>query len=57
MTNERKAELFDGAMNWVFSNMVYGDAADVVETLDDIGYTDEEIEEVLANSIFAEDEE
>jgi hypothetical protein len=57
MTNERKAELFDGAMNWVWEHMQYFDKEEVEMVLEYIGFTEEEIAEELAGSIYAEDEE
>ena len=47
MTNERKAELFGGAMSWVFSQLAYGDNTEIAEALEDIGFTDEEINEMF----------
>ena len=57
MTNERKAELFKGAMNWVWEHMEYFDKEEVEMALEHIGFTEEEIAEELADSIFAEDED
>lgn len=48
MTNERKAELFDKAMDWIFRHLAYGDRTEIEEALEDVGYTDEEIAEVFA---------
>jgi hypothetical protein len=55
MTNERKAELFDKAMGWIFEQLTYADRVDVEETLEDIGFTDEEIDEKLSE-MFDEEE-
>lgn len=57
MTNERKAKLFDGAMEWVWEHMEYFSKEEVEWALEHIGFTDEEIAEELADSIFAEDDE
>ena len=57
MTNERKAKLFDVAMEWVWEHMAYLDKEEVEMELEDIGFTDEEIAEELARGIFAEDDE
>ena len=43
MTNERKAELFDKALGWIYSHLEHGDETEYEETLEDIGFTDEEI--------------
>jgi hypothetical protein len=48
MTNERKAELFEGAMNLIYGHMTYGDATEIEETLEAVGFTSEEIADVLA---------
>jgi uncharacterized protein Smg (DUF494 family) len=49
MTDSRKAELFDKAMGWIFEQLTYADKLDIEETLEDIGFTDEEINEKLAD--------
>jgi hypothetical protein len=54
MTNTRKAELFDKAMGWIFKQLAYGDELTYDETLEEIGFTDEEIAVVLKD-IFEED--
>ena len=56
MTPERKAELFDGAMGWVYKHLVYGDETEYEETLEEIGFTEEEIAEQLSY-IFDDDKE
>ena len=56
MTNERKAELFDKAMGWIFRQLSYADEIEYVDALEEIGFTDEEITEEMAE-IFADDEE
>ena len=50
MTDARKAELFDGAMRLIYSHMTYGDATEIEEALEAVGFTDKEIAEVLAES-------
>ena len=45
MTNERKAELFDRAIEIILSHLIYADKLEYEETLEKIGYTDDEIEE------------
>ena len=56
MTNERKAELFDKAMSWIYSRLSYEYEAGYEETLEEIGFTDEEITEEMAQ-LFADEEE
>ena len=56
MTNERKAELFDRAMNWVYEHLVYADKAEYEENLENIGFTNDEIAEVL-KEVFDDEEE
>lgn len=56
MTNERKAELFDRAMSFIYSKLVYADETEYEETLEEIGFTDEEIAEELAY-IFTDEED
>lgn len=56
MTNERKAKLFDKAMDWIYGQLVYADRLLYEETLEEIGFTDEEITEEMAE-IFADDDE
>lgn len=56
MTNERKVELFDKAMDWIYRQLVYADRLQYEETLEEIGFTDEEIAEELRD-IFAENDE
>ena len=43
MTNKRKAELFDRAMSWIYEHLVYADETEYEETLENIGFTYEEI--------------
>lgn len=56
MTNERKAELFDAAMDWIYSRLAYEYEVGYEEALENIGFTDEEIDDVL-KVMFADDEE
>ena len=56
MTNERKVELFDRAMSWVYEHLVYADKTEYEENLENIGFTDDEIAEVL-KEIFNDEEE
>ena len=55
MTNERKAELFDRAMSYIYSKLMYDDAIEYEETLEEIGFTDKEIAKELEN-LFVDDE-
>lgn len=54
LSNERKLELFDGAMNWIWSRMAYFDKIEIEMALEEIGFTDAEIAEILAD-LFTED--
>ena len=58
MTNERKAELFDSALNVIFSRMKFYDETEYEEVLQEIGFTAEEIDEMLRDiaRAFEEDE-
>lgn len=56
MTKERKAELFDKAMSYIYSRLQYDDETEYEETLEQIGFTNEEIAEEMKN-IFLEDED
>ena len=49
MTNERKAELFDRAIGWILGQLGYADELTQMEALEDVGLTDEEIAEILAD--------
>lgn len=55
MTNKRKAELFDRAMNYICSKLAYGDEIEYEEVLEEIGFTEKEIEEELKNIFDIED--
>ena len=56
MTNQRKAELFDKAMGWIYEQLSYADQWEYKETLEDIGFTQEEIDQKLAQLFASEDE-
>ena len=47
MTNERKAVLFDQAMDWIYKQLSYADELEISEALEDIGFTEDEIDQVL----------
>ena len=55
MTNERKAELFDKALDYIFSKLVYADETEYEETLEAVGFTQKEIDETL-KEIFNDEE-
>lgn len=57
MTNERKAELFDKAMSWIYAQLVYSDRTEYEETLEEIGFDDEEIGLEMSNIVFPYDED
>lgn len=46
-TNERKAELFDGAMSWIYSRLAYEQEDGYEEALEKIGFSDKEIDEEM----------
>ncbi len=52
MTNERKAELFQGAMEWVWMHTEGYGKDEYICALENIGFTPEEIEEDLSNCDF-----
>ena len=56
MTDKRKAELFDKAMGWIFGQLQYGKEWEYEDTLEEIGFTDKEIAEEMAE-IFADEDE
>lgn len=56
MTNERKAELFDRAMDYIYSQLAYDDETEYEETLETIGFTQEEIDGILSDIFSDEDE-
>ena len=45
MTSKRKAELFDSAINWIWEHTEYYGDNEYFSALQNIGYTDEEIQE------------
>ena len=47
MTPERKAELFEKAMDWIFGQLQYAEEWEYSEVLEEIGFTDSEIAERL----------
>jgi len=55
MTDERKAELFDNAMGFIYSKLEYADETEYEETLEEIGFTEEEIEKTLEDIFNDED--
>ena len=57
MTNERKAELFQGAMNWVWEHMESFSKQECIWALEHIGFSKEEIDEELTYCTFEEDNE
>ena len=48
MTDERKAELFDEAITWIWEHTEGYGKEEYVNALEHIGFTDEEIEEELS---------
>lgn len=55
MTNERKAELFDNALTWIWEHTeVYG-KIEYITALENIGYTPEEIQNELTIAEFDDD--
>ena len=57
MTNERKAELFQGAMNWIWEHMESFSKQECIWALEHIGFSKEEIDEELTYCTFEEDDE
>ena len=55
MTNQRKAELFDKAMDYICSTLAYDDEIEYIETLETIGFTEKEIKEKLKGIFNDED--
>ena len=49
MTDARKAELFDKAMECIFSKLQYAKEWEYEEVLEEIGFTDEEIAQLFAD--------
>lgn len=56
MTNERKAELFRGAMDWVWMHTEGYGKEEYICALENIGLTAEEIAAELANCCFDDEE-
>lgn len=56
MTNERKAKLFHGAMDWIWEHTEGYGKEEYVCALQHIGFTREEVQEELSNCCFDEDE-
>lgn len=52
MTNERKAELFNSAMDWIWVHTEGYGKDEYIGALENIGFTAEEIEEELSNCDF-----
>lgn len=57
MTPERKAELFDNAITWVWEHTENHGVKAYLNALKQIGYTKEEILEELTSCNFDDDEE
>lgn len=57
MTNERKAELFTGLMEWVWVHTEGYGKDEYIIALENIGFTKEEIEEELSECYFDNDED
>ena len=57
MTNERKAELFQGAMNWVWEHMENFSKQECIWALEHIGFSKDEIDEELIYCTFEDDNE
>lgn len=56
MTNERKAELFDNAIAWIWEHAENFGVKEYLKALKHIGYTQAEILEELASCNFNEEE-
>ena len=52
MTDERKLKLFDQAITWIWEHTEGYGKKDYIDALENIGFTDEEIQEELANCVF-----
>jgi hypothetical protein len=55
MTNERKAELFDHAISWIWEHTNGYGSEEYARALFKIGYTREEIENELFECVYDED--
>ena len=56
MTNERKIELFDNAIGWIWDHSEGYDVQEYLRAHKHIGYTQEEILEEIANNNFDEED-
>jgi hypothetical protein len=56
MTNARKAELFDKAIEWIWDHSEGYDVQEYLRALKHIGYTQEEILEEIANNNFDDED-
>jgi hypothetical protein len=57
MTDIRKAELFDKVIEWIMQKLIYAKRWEYVEVLEEVGFTDEEIDEMLSGMFFGDDDE
>lgn len=55
MTNRRKVQLFDKAIEWIWEHTEDEGVQEYLKALKHIGYTQEEILEEIANNNFDED--
>jgi hypothetical protein len=55
MTNERKAELFTGLMEWVWMHTEGYGEDEYIRALENIGFTADEIEKELSDCCFDDD--
>ena len=55
MTNERKSELFNKAIDWVWEHTEGYGVSEYLNALKHIGYTQEEILEEIVNNNFDDD--
>ena len=56
MTDTRKAELFDKAIEWIWDHSEGYDVQEYLKALKHIGYTKEEILEEIANNNFDDED-
>lgn len=56
MTNERKAELFDKAIEWIWDHSEGYDVQEYLRALKHIGYTQAEILEEIVNNNFDDED-
>lgn len=57
MTNERKAELFDRAISWIWEHTENYGKQEYINALKRIGYTKKEILEELSECNFGDEED